>query len=113
MHNRSPSLAPGQPAYDETVYIVLNDFGYLGRAYVEAGEGEADEKSVIDGILTGQHWHPVRVVAFNTAEGWARDVSEAIARAVAEQARIRKWPLPQGAREFVERLIGEDVGLAV
>ena len=33
------------------------------------------------------------MVAFNTAGGWARDVSEEIGRAVADQARTRRWPL--------------------
>ena len=35
MRNQTP-LVPGQPAFDVTVYIVLNYFGSrLGRAYVE------------------------------------------------------------------------------
>ena len=37
MRNQTP-LAPGAPAFDVTVYIVLNDFGPLGRAYVETDE---------------------------------------------------------------------------
>jgi hypothetical protein len=65
MRNQAPTLAPGQPASDVTVHIVLNDFGDLGRAYVETDEAEADEAST----------HPIRVVAFNTVEGWARDVT--------------------------------------
>ena len=32
MRNQTP-LAPGGPASDVTVYLVLNDFGPLGRAY--------------------------------------------------------------------------------
>ena len=34
MRNQTP-LAPNEPTFDVTVYIVLNDFGPLGRAYVE------------------------------------------------------------------------------
>ena len=41
MRNQIP-LAPRKP-FDVTVHIVLNDFGPLGRAYVEADETEADE----------------------------------------------------------------------
>ena len=44
---------------------------------------ETDEvvevEEVIQDMLTGQFNKPVRVVAFNTTEGWARDVSEDIA----------------------------------
>lgn len=109
MRSQSPSLAPGGHANDVTVHIVLDDFrGRLGRAYRETDEAAADEKTVVENIIAGEYSHPLRVVAFNAAEGWARDISEDIARAIAEQERIRRRPLPQGAREFVERLIGED-----
>jgi hypothetical protein len=38
---------------DVTVHIVLNDFGDLGRAYVETDEAEADEATIVENILTG------------------------------------------------------------
>ena len=41
MRNQTP-LAPGTPAFDVTLHIVLNDFGPLGRAYCETDEAEAD-----------------------------------------------------------------------
>jgi hypothetical protein len=37
MRSQTP-LAPSEPAFDVTVHIVLNDFGPLGRAYVETDE---------------------------------------------------------------------------
>jgi hypothetical protein len=74
---RTPPLAPGD---DVTVHIVLNDFGPLGRAYVETDEAKADEATIIENILSGQYSHLIRVVAFNTAESWACDVTEDIAR---------------------------------
>ena len=79
MRNRTP-LAPGEPAFDVTVHIVLNDFGdRLGRAYCETDESESDENTIIENIINGEYSHPVRVVAFNTNEGWSRDVTEEIA----------------------------------
>ena len=66
MRTQTP-LAPREP--DVTVHIVLNDFGPLGSAYVETDDGEADEATIVENILSGQYSHPVRVVAFNTAEG--------------------------------------------
>jgi hypothetical protein len=42
MRNPTP-LAPGEPGFDVTVHVVLNDFGTLGRAYVETDEAQADE----------------------------------------------------------------------
>ena len=81
-------LAPREP--DVAVYIVVNDFGPLRSAYVETDEAEADEATIIENILSGQYSHPVRVVAFNTAEGWSRDVTEDVGTCRAGQSIQRK-----------------------
>ena len=46
----------------------------------------SDRATVIRNISDGQYSNPVRVVLFNTAEGWSRDVSEDIAREMIDQA---------------------------
>lgn len=102
----SPSLVP---QHDVAVYLVLEDFGKLGRAWRETGEAEADEATIVDNLLTGQYDTPVRVIAFNTVEGWARDVSEDIARATLARARAEYRNLPVGTAAFVEKQIGETV----
>jgi hypothetical protein len=102
MRTRTP-LAPDEP-HDVTVYIVLNDFGQLGRAYVETDEARADEQTALNNISSGEHSNPVRVVAFNTAEGWSRDVTEDIARALLEQ-EAREGDLSESAKTFVERVL--------
>ena len=107
MRSQTP-LAPGQSAPDVTVYIVLNDFGPLGRAYCETDELESDEETVVENILSGQYSHPLRVIAFNTAEGWARDVSEDIARAVLDRGRGESRPIGTATKEFIERALGVD-----
>jgi hypothetical protein len=103
-------LVPADGYSDATIHIVLDDFGRLGRAYRETDEARADLHTLIEDMLSGQFTRPMRVVAFNTAEGWARDVSEDVARNVVEQARTQERALPEGVREFVDRLLGEDVG---
>jgi hypothetical protein len=50
---------------------------------------------------------PLRVVDFNTAEGWVRDVSEDIARAVLKRAAEPGLSLSSGARRFVARYADE------
>jgi hypothetical protein len=104
MRNQTP-LAPGEPAFDVTAHIVLNDFGQLGRAYVETDEAEADEATIVENILGGQYSCPLRVVALNTAEGWARDVTEDIAWAVLNLARENR-SIGKSAQEFLERTLG-------
>jgi hypothetical protein len=87
MRTPTPPLAPDQQPHDATVYIVLNDFGQLGRAYVETDEATADEQTVVNNISDGEYSSPLRVVAFNTAERWSRDVTEDIARACLTEKR--------------------------
>jgi hypothetical protein len=106
MRNQTP-LAPHEP-FDVTVHIVLNDFGPLGRAYVETDEAEADEATIIESILGGEYSHPVRVIAFNTAEGWARDVTEDIAQALLSKAQGEHRPISIVVQEFLVRTLGVD-----
>ncbi len=74
------------PDFDLTVHIVLDDFGRAGRAYRETDEEDASLDTVVDDLLTGQFNKPIRVIAFNTAEGWSRDVSEDVAWEVLRRA---------------------------
>jgi hypothetical protein len=42
-------------------------------------DSQADLQTVVADLLFGQYRHPRRVVAFNTADGWMRDISADIA----------------------------------
>jgi len=64
---------------DDTVYLVLEDFGSLGRAYRETDPSQADRQTVLSNLLSGQYDRLLRIVAFNPTEGWARDVTAEIA----------------------------------
>jgi hypothetical protein len=102
------SLTPLVPNFDVTVHIVLDDYGKAGRAYRETDEQAASLETVVDDLLTGQFNNPVRVVAFNTSEGWSRDVSEDVAREVVKRVAQRGRPLAASSRNFVETYVGED-----
>jgi hypothetical protein len=101
----TPSLVPD---FDVTVHIVLDDFGAAGRVYRETDEATAGRGDVIDDLLTGQFNHPLRVIAFNTTEGWSRDVSEDIAWELTRRVSADQKPLTAPTRAFVEYHIGED-----
>ena len=109
MRDQTP-LAPGTSPFDVTVYLVLNDFGRLGRAYVETDEAHATTPPSLK-HSKGQYSQPLRVVAFNTAEGWARDVTEDVARGVLTKAQSERRPIGRAAQEFLERTLGVDVAL--
>jgi hypothetical protein len=97
---RTPSIVPN--GHDHTVYIVLNDFGQLGRAYCEASEDRSDLETTISDLIAGQYDNPVRVIAFNTDGRWSKDVSEDIARKIVR--RLGGDELPSSLESFVERL---------
>jgi hypothetical protein len=70
MRNQTP-LAPGGPASDVTVYLVLNDFGPLGRAYCQTDEAEANEATVIENLPTNREGC-TRVFGADARSGCAR-----------------------------------------
>ena len=94
------------PHSDVTVHLVLDDFGKAGRVYRETAEEDTTLGSVVDDLLTGQFNNPVRVVAFNTSEGWSRDVSQDAAREVVRRLAGRR--LAASSRKFVEAYVDED-----
>jgi hypothetical protein len=102
----TPSVVPADRGV--TVYIVVDNFGSLGTAHRETDEARCDQQSVVDDFLSGQFSNPVRVVAFNTAEGWARDASEDIAHLVIETARVHNKDLSETARRFYELHTGHE-----
>ena len=73
----SPSIVPEDS--DRDVYLVLKDFEPLGRAWRETDDGNTDRATLIRDLLDGHYESPIRMVAFDTAEGWSRDVTEDIA----------------------------------
>jgi hypothetical protein len=72
---RSPSIVPDHA--DRDVYLVLDDFGHRGRAWRETDEAQAVRETLVRDLL--EYEDPVRIVAFNTAKGWSRDVTVDIA----------------------------------
>jgi hypothetical protein len=96
---RSPSIVPEHT--DRDVYLVLEDFGPLGRAWRETDDADTDRTTLIKDLLDGQHENPVRIVAFNTAEGWSRDASEDIANELQDVCPDRD-KLSASIEEFIQ-----------
>jgi hypothetical protein len=98
-----PSIAPSSPD-DVDVYLVLDDFGErLGRAWRETDEDRTDRRTVITDLIDGQYSSPVRVIAFNTAEGWSRDVSEELADEMADRCAMEGLDVPPTVEGFIDR----------
>ena len=97
----TPSIVSG--GKDETVYLVLNDFGKLGRSYLETDEQKADLETIIAGMIEGQYSCPTNVIAFNAAEGWSRDVSEDIANEIRSRCDRKDMDIPAHLEPFMDR----------
>jgi hypothetical protein len=88
---------------DQNVYIVLDDFGRNGRAYRETDVERADREAVIMDLLDGQYQNPVRVIGFNTAEGWSQNVSADVAQELRHRCNLRQRDVPDYLHEFTDR----------
>lgn len=94
---RSPSIVPEDTGHD--VYLVVDDFGALGQAWRETDVADTNRETLIRHLLEGQYEDPVRIVAFNTVEGWSRDVTVDIAD---QLRRAYVDDLPASVLRFVE-----------
>jgi len=99
-----PSIVPN--GEDQTVYLVADDLGRNGRIRPEADFEITDLETVTVGLLTGQYKNPIRVVAFNTAEGWSQDVSSEIAHELRHRCDLQQRDVPFFLQDFVDRYEG-------
>jgi len=99
--NWIPSVVPDSA--DQTVYLVVDEFGQHGRVFRETDVERTGLETVIADLMTGQYNDPVRVVAFNTADHWAEDVSEDVARELRRRADLANEDLSSAVEAFVER----------
>jgi hypothetical protein len=66
-----------------------------GSVYRETEVERSDLETIISDFMTGQFNDPVRVVAFNTLEHWANDVSKDIALVIQARCDIAGDPLDE------------------
>ncbi|MBR1270447.1 hypothetical protein JQ629_23500 [Bradyrhizobium sp. AUGA SZCCT0222] len=100
---RSPSIVPREA--DRDVYLVLDDFGVrLGRAWRETDEAGTGRETLIRDLMDDQCGHPARIIAFNTVDGWSRDVTMDIADEL--RRRFDEYDqVPRAVQEFLEAAV--------
>ena len=100
---RSCSIVPKvNEDKDRDVYLVLDTFGEMGLAWRETDEADTERAALVRDLLDGQYEDPVRIVAFNTAKGWSRDVTEDIADELQEYCADLD-EIPVYLQDFLER----------
>jgi hypothetical protein len=87
---RAPSIVPKSD--DDTVYLVLDNLGRPGRIWPEVDAETTDLETVILDLLEGQYKDPVRVIGFNTAEGWSQDISVDVAHELRHRGTKASYP---------------------
>jgi hypothetical protein len=103
-------LSPGFSNQPTTVSLDRDFHVVLCRAkdgslYLAESEF-ADENAVIVALGTDEFAQPRRIFAFNPVEGWARDVSEDCARALACKLRDSLIEPTSQQRDFIEQHCG-------
>ena len=91
--------SPRLPNHGDTVYLLLDGFGTFGQADRKSDPRHADRQTVLAKLLFCQYERSLRIVAVNTAEGWARHVTAEIAQ---EVLALAEQDLSTAARDFVE-----------
>jgi hypothetical protein len=86
---------------DQDTYLVLDDFGRIGCSWRETEWDKSDRETLIRDLVEGQYSHPVRIVAFNTVEGWSRDVTIDIADEL-RRRYIEFGEVPDSILDFME-----------
>lgn len=99
------SIVPNQNI-EHTTYLLMDEIGEYGNVWREMSEGEATEATVVQWMIDGEINRPVKIVAFNTEEGWSRDITHDIATKLLD---LNKEGVALGAvaRDFVERITGQ------
>jgi hypothetical protein len=107
----TPSIVPRDD--DQTVYLVVDDLGRLGRVWREANVDTTDLETVTLDMLEGQYSNPIGVFGFNPFDGWSQDVSADVAQELRRRCDLQLRDVPGSIVDFVERHEGRDRQLSL
>jgi hypothetical protein len=95
---RKPMIVPY--GADETIYLVVDRFGRPGGLDRETEVERPDIETIVAELMSGRFNDPIRVVAFNTLEHWAKDISAEIAAEIQARCDIQGDEIPEYIRDF-------------
>ena|SRR6516162_7405334 len=97
---------------ENTTYLLLDEIGHYGSTWREISAKDANEAAIVQWIIEGQFSHPVKIVAFNTDDGWSHDMTRNIATKLLDLKRDGV-EFSAAARDFVERVTGQSATATV
>jgi hypothetical protein len=108
--NWTPSIVPGR---DQDACLVIENLRKLGLIYCESDVETASAENVIEDLLDGQYSNPVRVITFDVADGWSRDISAQVAGELRRRCDLQLRDVPTSIQDFVERHEGKSRQLSL
>jgi hypothetical protein len=93
----TPSIVPN--GADQTVYLVVDDFGGDCHIFHEADVVETDLETVIRDLMSGRT--TIQSRSSRIAGRWSEDVSKDIAREIRRRADLRHHDLSSSIEAFV------------
>jgi hypothetical protein len=100
MNTASPTAAK-----DVSHFIALCAHQGLGYFPERSLEDSCSKATLIEQIISGELHRPMKIFSFNVIEGWSRDVTEDIAREVADHLDVSDM-VPDAVIDFVETHAG-------
>ena len=88
---------------DQTLYLVIDEPRLMDSVGSRGKVEFVDLEGVLSGMLGGQLFEPVQVIAFNTLEHWIEDISATVARELQSRCETHGIELPAYLADFVER----------
>ncbi len=85
---------------DETIYVVADRSGGRDGLDREIEVERPDIETILTELMSGRFNDPIRVVAFNTLEHWAKDISAEIAAEIRVRCDIEGEEIPEYIRDF-------------
>ena len=85
---------------DETIYVVVDRSGRRDGVDREIEVERPDIETIMAELMSGRFNDPIRVIAFNTLEHWAKDISAEIAAEIRVRCDIEGEQIPEYIRDF-------------
>jgi hypothetical protein len=100
-----------RPVPDADLFVIEAEIVVRGRRelyFAERDAARTNRRDTLADIVSGQIGRVRRVLSFNPAEGWARDVSEDIAHDALRAALDDRQGVPDHLVDFLEEHLGCD-----
>ena len=91
---------------DETIYLVVDRFGRADGPDRETEVERPNIETIVAELMAGRFNDPIRVIAFNTLEHWAKDISAEIAAEIRIRCDIDGEAMPEYIRDFATNSAG-------